>query len=116
MEYLLIDQSMAIRGEIDFTKESFFSLSPDTYVIQIGDGRENGSFRTDLFVQPFKYVGSFIGRFESKYFAFQVPQNMLPANSELHYLLYESTGKEIIRREKSYNRFFSPVFTIANKQ
>lgn len=110
MEYILIDKSLGVRGELGFTKEAFFSLSPDTDVIQIGDGRETGCYRTDLFVQPFKYVGSFIGREASKYYAFQIPIIMLPANSEPHYLLYETTGSEALRRTKSHIRFFSPVF------
>lgn len=113
MEYIIINNSIGIRGDVNFTKEPFFSLIPDTYIIQIGDGRENGSFRTDLFVEPFKYVGVFIGKADSgtcKYYAFQVPFNMLPVNSEPYYLLYETTGLEILRRTKSYNRFFCPVF------
>ncbi|NPD48080.1 hypothetical protein [Lentimicrobium sp. S6] len=113
MKYLLIDKSLAVKGQIDFKKEDFFSLKPSSYVTQIGDGRETGSYRTDFFTQPFKYVGSFNDTRDSeeyKYYAFQVPVNMLPENSEPHYLLYESTGVEILRRTKSYVRFFAAVF------
>lgn len=109
MEYLIIDKRMAVKGDLELNKEFFFNLEVNSFVLQIGDGRETGSYRTDEFSQPFKYVGSFLDN-ETKYFAFQVPKNMLPDNSQKHYLLYETTGHEILSRHKSYVRFYSPEF------
>ncbi len=109
MEYLTIDKRLAAKGDIKLKKEPFFGLKVNSFVTEIGDGRENGCYRTDKFSQPFKYAGSFIDKGE-KYFAFQVPQKMLPGNSQKHFLLYETTGHEILCRTKTYVRFFAAKF------
>lgn len=104
---------MAVQGSIKFSNEPFFDLQPNTKVIKIGDGRNTGCYRTDLFTEPFLYVGSFesdITGINEKYFAFQVPQSLTPDSNENYYLLYESTGLEILRRTKSYVRFITPIF------
>jgi hypothetical protein len=113
MDFIIIDNSLGAKGKIDFSQEPFFGIQPDTKILQIGDGRETGCYRTDFFVQPFTYVGSFVATPENeevKYYAFEVPISMLPDDSESHYLLYESTGSEVLRRKTSYNRFITPVF------
>ncbi|SEE67298.1 hypothetical protein SAMN04487765_3730 [Tenacibaculum sp. MAR_2010_89] len=109
MEYLTIDNRMAVKGNLKLIKESFFDLEINSFVTQIGDGRETGNYRTDTFSQPFKYVGCFLEK-DLKYYAFQVPKKMLPGKSQKHYLLYETTGYEILSRHKSYVRFYSAQF------
>lgn len=109
LEYISIDKRMAARGNLNLKQEPFFGLAANLFVTQIGDGRETGCYRTDNFCQPFKYAGSFIDK-NVKYFAFQVPENMLPENSKNHFLLYESTGSEILSRKEDYVRFYSPEF------
>lgn len=32
MKYLLIDKSLAVKGNIEFKQESFFSLQPSSYI------------------------------------------------------------------------------------
>lgn len=117
MDFIIIDHSLGAKGKIDFLQEPFFGIQPGTKILQIGNGRETGCHRTDFFVEPFAYVGSFIASPENeevKYYAFEVPINMLPDNSESHYLLYESTGSEVLRRRTNYDRFISPVFKISH--
>lgn len=116
MEYLIISKSLAVKGIIDFKKENLYGLEPDTPVLQIGNGKENGCIRTDYFVKPFYYVGSFIGINDDgdcKYYAFRIPEDMLPKKSEPHYLLYEDTGHELCRHRKDYTRFLKPIFKTA---
>ncbi|MDE5421751.1 hypothetical protein L3073_05990 [Ancylomarina sp. DW003] len=116
MNFIIIDKSLGATGQIDFLQEPFFEIQPDTKILQIGDGRETGCNRTDFFVEPFTYVGAFIAAPEGKdvkYYAFEVPVNMLPDDSEPHYLLYESTGLEVLRRKTDYDRFINPVFKIS---
>ena len=99
---------MAVCGEIDFIQDHFFGIKPRSKVVQIGDGRENGCYRTDRFKIPFSYSGSFLLQ-GIKYYAFQVPSEMLTKNSIPHYILYESTGSEPLRRKRDYVRFFYPI-------
>lgn len=111
MKFLTIDKRMACQGNIQFTLEPFFKLPVNTFVTQIGDGRETGCYRTDTFARPFKYVGSFINK-QTKYFAFKVPKELLPQTEENYYMLYESTGLEILCRHVSYVRFYTPNFSV----
>lgn len=114
MQFLTIDKSLAVTGQIEFVQEPFFDLPVGSMVKQIGDGRETGCIRTDVFTHPFKYVGSFKASplgIENKFFAFQIP-DALYKNLEPHYLLYGSTGCEIVRETKSYYRFLKPEFKI----
>ncbi len=109
-----IDDSEGIKGvDIEFIKEKLFDLEPGVFVTQIGDGRNNGSYRTDNFVQPFQYVGSLKIDMDgemAKVYCFQVPPEMIPTLSEQAYLLYESTEFEILRRDKKYMRWMVPIF------
>lgn len=113
MKWLFIDGRQSCKGIVDLKKESFFGLEVGSNVTQIGDGRETGSFRTDRFVKPFVYSGSFIHE-AIEYFVFRIPFEMLPLDSEPHYILYESTGGEVLSRHKEYNRFFVAKFEIVN--
>lgn len=118
-EYLIIDKKLALKGNsLQFNNEKFFTLETGQYVTQIGDGRETGVYRTDFFVEPFLYMGSFEGVDDNgsvKYFAFQIPKSILSIlpNNVPHFFLYESTGLEAMIRTKSYIRFFNPKFTLA---
>lgn len=112
MDFLIINKSLAVKGEIEFTDEPFFSLRVGSMVSQIGDGRENGCVRTDRFAAPFEYVGSFKAKLtgvDSKFFAFKIPSTIYE-NSSPHYMLYGSTGLEVLRERIDYVRFMKPIF------
>ena len=115
MRFITIDKSIAAVGEINFLKESFFKIQPGDKISQIGDGRETGSYRTDKFTYPVEYKGSFLsdqyGDESNKYYAFKVPIELSPDDGLNYFLLYESTGLEILRRTTSYIRFFKPVIS-----
>lgn len=117
MQFITIDKSLAVKGDIDFVHVPFFDLPVGSMVKQIGDGRENGCIRTDVFTEPFKYVGSFMASplgVENEFFAFEIPASIYKA-SEPHYLLYGSTGCEIVRETKDYYRFLKPQFILAEE-
>ena len=112
MKFLTVDGSLAVTGNIAFEEKPFFGLPPNTMVKQIGDGRENGCVRTDVFREPFKYVGSFKASptdVENEFFAFEIPENWHNM-AEPVYLLYGSTGSEVVRETKDYYRFIKPEF------
>lgn len=110
---------MALIGEeLHFNNEKFFNLNPNTPIIQIGDGRDNGTIRTDKFICPIIYRGSIKIEILSgeKLFAFEL------SNKPNHYLLYGSTGSEIFteainawkdritKKPSGYLRFYKPEF------
>tara|TARA_R110002050_G_scaffold295237_1_gene453843 strand:+ start:9502 stop:9852 length:351 start_codon:yes stop_codon:yes gene_type:complete len=114
MQFITVDKTLAVKGKIIFENKPFFSLPVGSLVKQIGDGRENGCIRTDIFTKPFKYVGSFKASpftVENEYFAFEIPAEIY-RSSEPIYLLYGSTGAEVIRETKTYYRFLKPEFKI----
>ncbi|WP_353119468.1 hypothetical protein [Myroides odoratus] len=110
---------------INFHKEDFFGLKPNQSVIQIGNGKENGTIRTDFFKSPIMYSGSIICQFDKKekMYAFKLTEK--EGDEEL-YLLYGSTGEEIFTEAvfsiksrvtgkiSSYMRFYKPEFKIVN--
>lgn len=116
----IIDNRLGLSGQnIQFKNEDFFGLKVGQKVVQVGDGRENGSFRTDSFKYPVKYVGSVMCQFSKaeKLFAFQLPDKI---NDEDVFLLYGSTGEEIFtegsyskKRKLGYMRFYVPVFFLS---
>lgn len=92
---IIVDKRLGLSGQnILFNKEPFFGLNPNESIIQIGNGKENGTIRTDKFSFPVKYVGSFICQFDEpeKMFAFMLPEKI---NNEDIFLLYGSTGCQI---------------------
>ncbi|WP_228235915.1 hypothetical protein [Allomuricauda sp. M10] len=114
MKFLTVDGSLAVMGQIEFDPKEFFGLPIGSMVKQIGDGRETGSIRTDVFREPFKYCGSFKASplgVENEFFAFQVPDAIYESKEPL-YLLYGSTGCEVVRETKGYYRFLKPQFKI----
>lgn len=114
MEKVFINRSPALIGnEIQFENEQFFGLQPGSEIIQIGNGKENGTIRTDKFVNPIKYVGSIEIDGEKK-FAFHLPSKMLEDKSINHYLLYFKTeyeiGLDVYSKSKHYVRWYKPEF------
>lgn len=119
----IVDNRLGMSGEnISFSDKPFFGLKVGERVVQIGDGRENGTIRTDSFAYPLKYVGSIILQFDEQeeMFAFQLPEKV--DNKEYVYLLYGTAGNEIFteavfsKKDRvsgettSYVRFYAPVF------
>lgn len=108
-----------------FSDKTFFGLRVGECVVQIGDGRENGTIRTDMFAYPVLYVGSIVLQFEEQeeMFAFQLPDKT--DNNEDVFLLYGTAGNEIFTeavfshkdrvtgKVSSYLRFYTPFFKIA---
>ncbi len=122
MQIKIVGKSLGMTGQnLHFKKEDFFGLKPEESIIQIGNGKENGTIRTDLFEFPIKYVGSIICQFDKpeKMFAFLLPQKI---DDEDIYLLYGTTGNEIFteallsKKDRTtgqttgYMRFYAPVF------
>ena len=122
MKIRIVDKSLGMSGNnISFYDEEFFSLKPNESIIQIGNGKNNGTIRTDKFSYPIKYVGSIFIQFnkKEKMFAFLLPDKV---NNENIYLLYGTTGAEIfteavysmkdrtLNEITSYLRFYAPCF------
>lgn len=120
MEIRKVNQRLGMSGnDIQFENEILFGLVPGTKIIQIGDGRENGTIRTDCFDFPVTYRGSLMVQFEKleKMYAFQLECQV---DDEDIYLLYGSTEYEIFTEagnktnNKGRMRFYAPVFTEFN--
>lgn len=117
MKLRIVDDALGLSGEnIQFVKEDFFGLKVGEKVTQIGNGKENGTIRTDKFKYPLLYVGSIICEYSKseKMFAFKLPYKI---NDEHIYYLYGSTGLEIYTEcilssitGSSYMRFYKPFF------
>jgi hypothetical protein len=120
--FRIIEDKLGMSGrDVSFLKEPFFGLAPGDKVKQIGDGRENGTIRTDCFGTALVYRGSILCQFgkPEKMFAFEFPHS--PDGDRL-YLLYGSTGHEIFtegvyarkdrttKKVSGYMRFYAPVF------
>lgn len=113
----MVNGRLGLSGNnIEFIKEDFFELKVGQSIVQVGDGRENGCFRTDSFKCPVKYVGSVFCEFDEpeKMYAFKLPENLDDGDV---YLLYGSTGSEIFteavyskKEKQSYVRFYQPIF------
>lgn len=74
MQIRIVDKRLGMTGQnISFTNEVFFGLNVGEKIVQIGNGKENGTIRTDLFNSPIEYVGSIICQFEKpeKMYAFK---------------------------------------------
>lgn len=112
----ILDNRLGLTGKNVFTDEDFFDLKVGDQITQIGNGKNNGTIRTDLFTNPIKYVGSIMCEFDKpeKMYAFQIAETDM-------YILYGSTGQEIFTEEiysrdkktgkaSSYVRFYSPEF------
>ena len=55
MKIRIVDKSLGMSGNnISFYDEEFFSLKPNESIIQIGNGKNNGTIRTDKFSYPIK--------------------------------------------------------------
>lgn len=98
-------------NDIKFLSEPFFGLLPNSEIIQIGNGKENGVIRTDRFSYPVKYVGSVICQFteKEKMYAFMLPEK--PEGEDV-FLLYGSTGYQIFTEHKDYVRVYAPEFIL----
>lgn len=116
MKIAKINRRLGLQGNnIEFTKEPFFGLQPGTKITQIGNGKENGTIRTDVFEQPLTYVGSVIVQFskKEKMFAFQLDCKV---DNENVYFLYGKTKYEIFTEtgnktnNESFMRFYKPEF------
>lgn len=116
----MINGRLGISGkDIEFMDIDFFGLKVGQKIVQVGDGRNNGSFRTDSFKCPVEYVGGLVCEFDKpeKMFAFKILENI---ENEDVFLLYGSTGSEIFteaiysrEKKESYVRFYQPVFFIS---
>ena len=128
---LPVENYLGMAGkDIKFKNEKFFELNPGDCVIQIGNGKNNGTIRTDKFHYPVMYCGSIICQFHApeemavpeKMFAFNVQES---EDGESIYVLYGSTGHEIFTEYRyckkdrttgkpaSYVRFYKPEFVKA---
>ncbi|MES2379867.1 MAG: hypothetical protein V4538_02425 [Bacteroidota bacterium] len=119
---IIVDKHLGLSGKnLLFGNDDFFGLKVGEFVNQIGNGKENGTIRTDQFLYPVKYVGSIECQFEKKekMFAFELPHKIDDANV---YLLYGSTDSEIFteavysmkdkitKTTTGYTRFYAPEF------
>lgn len=118
----IVSGQLGLSGQnIVFENEDFFGLKVGESVTRIGNGKENGVYRTDDFTSPVKYVGSTICQFEKpeKMYAFEAPEMV---NDENVYFLYGSTGEQIFteavyskKTKKSYVRVYIPLFIKESK-
>ncbi len=112
----IVDKRLGLSGQnIKFEREDFFGLKVGQSVVQIGNGKENGTIRTDVFKYPVKYVGSIILKFNQleKMFAFLLPDKI---DGDDIYLLYGSTEEEIFTEiEPCFMRFYAPQFITENQ-
>lgn len=122
MQIIKVDLRLGMSGNnIEFNQEAFFGLIPGSKVVQIGNGKENGTIRTDNFITPVTYKGSLMVQFEKleKMYAFQVECNHV---DEDVFFLYGSTGKEIFTEcgnktnNAGFMRFYAPEFTLYEDQ
>lgn len=119
----IIENRLAMSGrDVSFSGEPFFGLLPGEKVSQVGDGRENGTIRTDSFGSPLVYRGSIVCEFQKpeKMFAFELPRK---EDGSSLFFLYGTTGHEIFtegvyarkdrttKKVSGYMRFYAPVFT-----
>ncbi|ADY51461.1 hypothetical protein Pedsa_0889 [Pseudopedobacter saltans DSM 12145] len=124
MKFSIIYGKLGMSGQnIGFENETFYSLKVGDFITQIGNGKENGTIRTDNFDTPIRYVGSIICNFSKpeKMYAFELSEKH---NSDNLYLLYGDTGCEIFteavfsykdrttKKTSSYMRFYAPCFKI----
>ncbi len=117
----IISDRLGMTGKnIDFLNEEFFGLQPGEFIRQIGNGKENGTIRTDQFSYNLKFAGAIICQFSKpeKMFAFELPEK---SDNENIYFLYGTTGSEIFteavysrKQKNSYMRFYAPVFIKAD--
>lgn len=122
----IVSDALGLSGQnVEFLNEDFYGLKVGEKVIQIGDGRENGTIRTDKFNYPVEYCGAINLQFNEieKMYAFRLPDKM--EDSDI-FLLYGNTGLEIftenvLSRKARHNgklsiymKFFVPVFTKVN--
>lgn len=117
LKFTTINSQLGIIGtNIEFINEDFYGLKVGESIIQIGDGRENGTIRTDVFKYHITYSGAIVCKFkeEEKMYAFKMP---VLFNEQSVFLLYGDTGCEIFtevatnkKRTNSYMRFYKPVF------
>lgn len=122
MTIIRVGNFLGIRGnDIVFENKDFFDLKVGEQIIQVGDGRENGCWRTDTFKYPLEYVGSINLQFSKLelWFAFLLPDKL---DNENVYLIYSRTNEEIFadcyystdrqtKKASSYIRFYVPTFT-----
>ncbi|MBQ0907500.1 hypothetical protein KBJ98_02160 [Flavobacterium sp. F-328] len=116
-EVKIVSNRLGMSGaNINFLNEEFFGLKPGELINQIGNGKENGTIRTDKFKYTLKFVGAIMCEFKKpeKMYAFELPEKL---NNECIYFLYGTTGSEIFTEEvyskkqkKSFMRFYAPVF------
>jgi hypothetical protein len=110
MNIIVINKRLGLQGQnLIFEKVDLFDLKPDTIVNQIGNGKENGCIRTDVFIEPVLYVGSIECQFveiETMY-AFKLNQK---SNDNELFFLYGKTPFEIFTEHKDYVRWYKPVF------
>lgn len=114
-EKISIKGTLGLRGNPEFDNKPFFDLQVGAMVKKIGDGRENGCYRTDDFVSPFRYCGS-IQIDDDEFYAFELPLEILDDKNIPVFILYGSTGSEVLRETKGNYRFYVPIFTLANGQ
>lgn len=119
MSIRIIDGRLGLSGQgLKFEKEALFGLEPGQKVIQVGDGRETGTFRTDILRFPIEYVGSIICQFlnQEKMYAFRIIET--GGIKEDLFFLYGSTGHELFTecmpgpKARPYVRFYKPTFKI----
>lgn len=121
---IILDGRLSIKGkDIEFNLETFFDLVPGQVISQIGNGKENGTIRTDKFVNPVEYIGTIMVQFQKleKMYAFKLPESV---DGDNLYFLYGSTGHEIFTeavysfnfnrtgKPFGYLRFYAPEFKI----
>ena len=122
----IISRHLGMSGKnVVFIDEEFFGLKPGEKIIQIGNGKENGTIRTDVFAYPVTYCGAIICQFKlpEKMYAFLLPEK---DNDQDIYLLYGSTGLQIFTESlmamkskhtggiTSYVRCYDPQFIRVN--
>jgi hypothetical protein len=126
MKIRIVDKSLGMSGNnISFYDEEFFSLKPNESIIQIGNGKNNGTIRTDKFSYPIKYVGSIFIQFNKKekclLFYCQIKLIMKVSicfTEQLVAIFTEavfSNKDRITGKTTAYLRFFAPNFIRTKK-
>lgn len=117
-----IGNRLGITGnDIPFIEKDFFGLKVGESVIQIGNGKENGTIRTDNFSFPIKYVGMVICQFDKaeEMYAFMLSEQN--EGKDLFFIYGKSENEiftEAVYSKKDrttgkptgFLRFYEPVF------
>ena len=108
MKKIIISGQPCILGDCNFVEEPFLNLLPGTKIVEIGDGRNTGCYKTLKLKTYITYVGS-ITIEKEKRFAFEIrPEEIdgwdLFESMQKVYALFVKVGTDIGKEDWDNNR------------